>query len=407
MASKSAGGLAGRVIAEILGTCMVTFVLAMNSSSVFDGASGLFGIIAWAAAIGAAKTAIVGYFNPAQALYAFVVKSEEWQTVLWLVVAQIGGAFAGNHIGQLVGGDGIMAPSSTRTEVLLGEFVFTALICFASGVDSSADAGHAGVLAAGAAVGATNGLFFNPAVVLASISSMNDLKSGGTPSYIGAELLGAFSAAMIKYLFDKSDGTAKALAQEFVGMLFICFTVSLGGGAKHNIVAVAACMVAVISGIGGTFNPAATLMEMLVKVKKVKEALPIVGVQLGAAFVASYLAKFLNASVPSLPADGNWKVGVKELMFTLLVCLALFEVKAGWCPALAMIAGHTSAGGLNPAIALVKTIPENQFKGMLFPFWAFQFGAGALAAVTLHVLERSKLGVEARESQEKYELLAA
>lgn len=142
------------------------------------------------------------------------------------------------------------------------------------------------------------------------------------------------------------------------------------------------------------------MTALLSKKAAPKDASLTIAAQLVGAVLASLLQKALGLSQNGPLPDGDVKAGIAGCVFTLLVCLAISLVDDAALPvAFAMFAGK-SHGGLNPAITLAKAVGTQSWTQMLFPYWTFQFIAGALAAVVAKGLEKAELGVKARELQE-------
>lgn len=323
MASDRSPSTNTKLLAEFLGTFILTFVVGLNLTEC-DPRTG-FGPIACGCALMVLVYAFGpisgGHLNPAvtfsillQDGFAASEEEPQWQQALKYVIAQCaGGALAGLASGFMVGFEksgASLGPDSA--EILLGaplgEFLYTFLLCFTvlnvavahnqlsekdeKNESAEKPAGYGVaigfVLIAAKGVAAVSGAALNPAVTLGINFMGPNWKTLYLPVYVAFQLAGGFAATTALHMVRPESKkhkvdlgapswfTAKAYqfeelfdpedTAEFLGTFFIGLTISLNAMLPDNpgaIWSVGACFMVMIYSLGpvsgGVFNPALTL----------------------------------------------------------------------------------------------------------------------------------------------------
>ncbi len=148
---------------------------------------------------------------------------------------------------------------------------------------------------------------------------------------------------------------------------------------------------------GAHFNPAVTLGFWALRLFPARELTPYIGSQIGGAFLASLLLRFLFPASKNLgatlPAGSDWQSFVLEIVLTFLLMLVIIRVsrgakETGWFAGIAigavvlleaMFAGPICGASMNPARSLAPGIVS----GNIGQVWIYLIAPvlGALLAV--------------------------
>ena len=208
--------LSRRVAAEALGTAFLLAAVVGSGIMAEDLASGnaAIALLANTAATGAMLTTLIftfgsisgAHFNPAVTLSDASQGGIRWSDAPAYILAQLFGAFTGVGAAHLMFGQALMQVSQharTGGAQLFSEFVATfGLVCVILGctrLRSKAIPAAVGLYITAAYWFTASTSFANPAVTLAR--ALTDTFSGirpiDTPSFIVAQILGAFTATIL------------------------------------------------------------------------------------------------------------------------------------------------------------------------------------------------------------------
>jgi aquaporin Z len=204
----------------------------------------------------------------------------------------------------------------------------------------------------------------------------------------------------------------RALAVEFIGTLFLVFTVGMvvidpGAGPMAPIAIGSVLAVMIFAGghvSGGHYNPAVTLGILLRGKTTLPEAVGYWVVQVIGAVVAFALVSYLKPAMPAAAMVGSMDIGpalLAEFVFTFALVFVVLNVATakgtegnsfyGWAIGFTVTAGAFAVGGIsggafNPAVAIGGSLMNIFAWEFIWVYLVANLAGGAVAAVTFWFL---------------------
>mmetsp|Transcript_59146 Transcript_59146/g.165880 ORF Transcript_59146/g.165880 Transcript_59146/m.165880 type:complete len:464 (+) Transcript_59146:62-1453(+) len=402
--------LKAQLVAEFLGTFMLTFTVGCNvllKSAVWGGIS--IACMLMVAVYGLAGIS-GAHFNPAVSISLATCRSLgghgiQLKTAAMYTVVQLLAALAAAGCYTMLCHrhfDLAPAPGFGLWQAGLCEFLYTFMLCFV--VLSMPLAANDGpndffglavgfVMIAGIyGAGAVSGGFFNPAISLGIDAWGDDHGFGWCLMYGIFHVLGGVAAAFVfKVVRNEAFGGLRGgmiaeLTSEFIGTYMLVLTLGLNVMGKSpagafSVGAALMCMLYALGGVsGGNFNPAITL-AVLVSGRSPRGAARKTVIQAGWAVAAQLLGGVLAAlTYSAVYLGGSFRLGPGssgtagtdaimgvEFVFTFVLCYVFLAVTlsettgspamcglaVGSCITVGGVAASSISGGvLNPAAAL-------------------------------------------------------
>jgi aquaporin Z len=199
--------------------------------------------------------------------------------------------------------------------------------------------------------------------------------------------------------------TMKKYVVEFIGTFFLVFAIGMAvrSGAALAPLGIAAALTAVIYAgghvSGAHFNPAVTLAALIRGKFDVKDAVPYVVAQLGAAVLAALIVVSIHGKPLGAASHAIGPSLVVEFLFTFALAWVILNVATakgtagnsfyGLAIGFTVLAGAITVGGVsggafNPAVGLAAVIMGLEKISQLGVYLVADLAGGAVAALTFN-----------------------